>query len=575
MKRFFMLMAVLVWATWFYPQMSHAETNTETVHMMIEGKRVESDVPPLIQNGRTLVPVRVIAEGLGAEVGWEPETQTAKIVREKQEVVLTLGKKQAWVNGQAVKLDSNPLLQDGRMLLPLRFVGEALGMTIGWDSQAHTVVANKPISLKLNGKDFGGSYKAYKWEEKLLVPVDSIGQSLGLPAGLGKKLSSTKIIDSTLVAPLADVEEVLDGKIEWNSERGQITVERYYELDSIQLEGERLLIDTDKPITPEITTMQSPERIVIDLKHTVLSDELAHGDKEIRIPSSEASESVEESTDRNKQDIAENPENKNNNQLETNSTFPPSDSMNGDQAGDRPADISNGEPEQEPLVRAIRFSQYSTDPYTVRIVLELNRKATYQMENLTDGFGLKLIPGTQKTGYLIVIDPGHGGKDSGAIGTAGNQEKAFNLAVGNRLIELLKQHPEFQVAATRTTDVFPTLQERADLANKMEADLFLSIHANSFQASTRGTETFYYHANSKSLAQVVHRHLLSATSFPDRKTKVGNLYVLRNTTMPAVLIEAGFLSNPTENQQLMSPAFQEKVAQALAAAIVEYYQANH
>jgi N-acetylmuramoyl-L-alanine amidase len=124
--------------------------------------------------------------------------------------------------------------------------------------------------------------------------------------------------------------------------------------------------------------------------------------------------------------------------------------------------------------------------------------------------------------------------------------------------------------------VFLELSERVALANEYDADLFISIHANSFSnPNTRGTETYYYNDYSEAFAKIVHKHLVQATGFPDRKMRQYPFYVIKHTKMPAVLTETGFLTNPTENAQLTNPQFQEKVAQALVAAIREYYEAYH
>jgi N-acetylmuramoyl-L-alanine amidase len=121
--------------------------------------------------------------------------------------------------------------------------------------------------------------------------------------------------------------------------------------------------------------------------------------------------------------------------------------------------------------------------------------------------------------------------------------------------------------------VFLELSERTAFANERDADLFISIHANAFaKSTTRGTETFYYNKNSEAFAKLVHKYLQGATQFPNRGVKASGFYVIKHTKMPAVLTETGFLSNPTENAQLRSPEFQDKVAQALAIAIREYYQ---
>ena len=114
------------------------------------------------------------------------------------------------------------------------------------------------------------------------------------------------------------------------------------------------------------------------------------------------------------------------------------------------------------------------------------------------------------------------------------------------------------------------MQRRAEFANEIDADLFMSVHANAYTRATRGTETYYYHAHSKSFGEIVHRNLVNATGFPDRKLQHAGFYVIKNTDMPSVLIEAGFLTNPTEEEILFNDDFQKKVAKAMADAIIEY-----
>lgn len=126
---------------------------------------------------------------------------------------------------------------------------------------------------------------------------------------------------------------------------------------------------------------------------------------------------------------------------------------------------------------------------------------------------------------------------------------------------------------TRETDVYPTRPERVQLANTLNADVFVSIHGNSVEASPQisGTETFYYkRSSSKALADIMHRHLVEALGFKDRGVKNGNLEVLRDTTMPAVLLEIGFLSNLAEEQAMLSETVQDKAAQAIVDAIKEF-----
>ncbi|OZB90047.1 hypothetical protein CJP46_35295 [Paenibacillus sp. XY044] len=176
---------------------------------------------------------------------------------------------------------------------------------------------------------------------------------------------------------------------------------------------------------------------------------------------------------------------------------------------------------------------------------------------------------------LIVIDAGHGAKDPGAIGySKKNQEKAFNLSVALKVNELLKNDTNLEVRLTRSTDVFLELKERSDFANKAKADAFISIHANSASTTATGTETHYTRADSKALAEVIHKHVLKATGLKDRGLHTGNLYVTKHTNMPAILLEPGFVSNPTEEAILFDGNFQTKLAQEIVSGLKEYFRVD-
>lgn len=179
----------------------------------------------------------------------------------------------------------------------------------------------------------------------------------------------------------------------------------------------------------------------------------------------------------------------------------------------------------------------------------------------------------------ICIDPGHGGVDPGAIGPTGLKEKDVNLAVAKQVAELLK--PICTVVMTRTTDIRLGKDQKEDLAarvtiaEKNKVDRFVSIHCNSYSdRNVRGIETFAYASggNGEKLAKAIQTELIKATGLKDRGVKFsGNdIYVVKYTTMPAVLTEIGFISNPQEEALLKTAAFQTKVARAIAQGI-----ANH
>jgi len=187
------------------------------------------------------------------------------------------------------------------------------------------------------------------------------------------------------------------------------------------------------------------------------------------------------------------------------------------------------------------------------------------------------VPDTNPlSGITLVIDPGHGGKDPGAIGF-GAQEKNVVLNTSLYLQQLLAKTP-MKVEMTRSTDVFLELAERVDFAARVNGSAFVSIHANAFNGSASGTESYYYRAStnpyteeSKKLATYIQKRLVPALNTKDRGVKTGSFYVLKYNTMPAALVELGFIDQADDNAKLVNAAYQQKAAKAIYYGILDYY----
>lgn len=181
----------------------------------------------------------------------------------------------------------------------------------------------------------------------------------------------------------------------------------------------------------------------------------------------------------------------------------------------------------------------------------------------------------------VCIDAGHGGDDSGAVGVAGVKEKDVNLAVALKTGSILQQN-NIKVIYTRTNDnpswdtsnQSDSLSKRCSIANNAKANIFVAIHCNSADdvETANGTETYSYATgtNGEKLAKLIQSELIKTTGAANRGVKTANFYVLRNTSMPAVLTELGFLSNATEEKKLNDATYQQKCANAIAKAIIEY-----
>jgi len=169
---------------------------------------------------------------------------------------------------------------------------------------------------------------------------------------------------------------------------------------------------------------------------------------------------------------------------------------------------------------------------------------------------------------LVALNAGHGGKDPGAVGKGGLKESQVNLAVARHAYALLKRtkHKAFLV---RDSDVFIPVAQRADMANARGADLFVSIHCNANEdRRANGTDTFYYHVNSKKPAQIMLEALVQGLGLRDRGVKQSSYVVLRRTKMPAVLAELAFISNVNEEKLLADPVFQHKAGEAIVEGVV-------
>ena len=230
---------------------------------------------------------------------------------------------------------------------------------------------------------------------------------------------------------------------------------------------------------------------------------------------------------------------------------------------------------------------------------------------------------SDKKPFTVVIDAGHGGVDPGALGRK-SQEKSINFKVSNRLGELIKEnHPEVKVIYTRTTDIKIPLAKRADIANKANANLFISIHSNaSKNRSANGCQTFTLGAGSDAeakaaamyeneviltednfeetykgfdprssesyiifelmrshdmelsvkLAELVQRGMVGNTSLNNRGVSSAGFLVLHRTVMPSILVELGFISNSNDENLIASKSGQEKLARGIFNGFSEYYK---
>ena len=176
----------------------------------------------------------------------------------------------------------------------------------------------------------------------------------------------------------------------------------------------------------------------------------------------------------------------------------------------------------------------------------------------------------------ILLDPGHGGKESGAVGPNGYTEKEVNLVVSKLFRdELLNLGAT--VVMTRETDIDVSLGDRMAMIDREAPAIALSIHYNALPDSgdaenTKGIGTFWYHPQAHSLAIFMHNYLVQKLNRPSYGVFWNNLALTRPTAAPSVLLELGFMINPQEFEWLTNPQEQKKLAKALADGVVEWFK---
>ncbi|MDO3408225.1 N-acetylmuramoyl-L-alanine amidase family protein [Saccharibacillus sp. CPCC 101409] len=456
----------------------HTGQAASSTKIVLDDREVTGARDVLTVSGTTMVPIRVISEELGYSVGWNKTSKQITISGSREDVQLTLGSKSARsAEGTTVSLEQAPLLRSNTTYVPLRFVGTQMGLAVKWDNSAKTVyLTSRPDS----GAPLDG-----------VGPNDDVDPPEQVPGGVPNTAA---------------------------------------QVEQISFSENRLLIGISGDTQPNVTAIDSPNRIVIDLPNTSFSPLFAEGQGLLI-------------------------------------------GQQGQISAQTSADVT-----------AIRFALNNDSPMRVRVVIDLNKTKGYQVyrEGSLIFVDLNKQGGTSTPGVggdgkkIVVIDPGHGGKATGAIYKGDGltlQEKDVNLQMALKVEQLLKQVNGLDVVLTRSDDTDVSLQGRVDIAENLNADIMVSIHANSMPVgskATSGTETLYTKNESKLLAQTIHKYVIKATGLPDRKAKYQNLHVDRESNLPTALVETGFLYAGGDVQKLTDPQWQDRVAQAIVDGIVEY-----
>lgn len=627
-------------------------------HLVINGAEVFPDVPLIVFSGRMLVPIRIVAETLGATVSWDPDRQAAGVELSGKQIELKVGSSEARVGATQVALDAPAVLYSGRTLVPLRFVSESLGCEVGWDAGTRTATVQSASSgglltavdlellpehavvhLRTDGTvpyqiaslagperlvvDLTGAKPDLGWTEKQ-VGQASIQQ---VRVGIGGSGASayTRVVCDLNEAVRFDHRPAADGK--------GVDLIIYYKVSGVAWENGGLTVRSTGPVASKSFSLSGPDRYVIDLPGASLSSgatsvDVGSGDVvRVRVAQNQTSPDIVRivldlqkpllfKIARFEQGLRVLPEGVEDPPSGGGSTTPsdPKPPVNPGTvtgqtisyaktaSGGRLALTLAAEPKADVVV--------SVDGR--RVALQItgavagNLVGANVFDGMVDGFTVEPIEGggfvvnVSMTGYgghtltvdgrnvtldlrrsallgrRIVVDAGHGGPDPGAISYSGIYEKYVNWPIALAFRASLERAGAV-VKMTRSVVDPPSIldgYERTSIGNAWGGEVFISIHCNSFTSpGSSGTEVYHSGNSPQSLrlAKLMSASL-SGLGLPNRGAREGNYVVCRESYMPAVLIELGFLSSPVDEAVLLNPASQARAAELMAEALDAYFR---
>ena len=540
-KKFIVTLAIAVCATLGAQAGLDVQPAEAAPSIIVDGQTISSDVAPTIMSGRTMVPVRAIGEMLDASVVWSDATRTVTITKGSNTMYLTAGQYSYTLNGTTQSLDVPITIVNGRTLAPLRVISEGLGAGVLW--------ANNTVYVSATGK--------------ILVQVDvGSGYVLNLRSGPGTQYANVGTVQNGSFLEVIDVASNGWYKIKTANGEGAYVSNDYAHLYT----G----VNSGSPVTP------TPDPDPGDNQGTTTGD--TNGTLTV----------TNRTTGTGQSSIAFN----------IGSGTASVVSNNGEQVVMQidGAQISGGT--WMPAENMAPFNGFKVENYgsnAVRMTANVTQGGYFRLDINGSTFTVTAVA-KHKNGTLglagktIVVSAGHGvygtggAIDRGAVSTIDPSfdEVDFNTYVAQKLRDKL-------VAAGATVimireDENPinmSLYERSVIANSNNADAFIEIHGDSAGSSASGIGTWAYIDSARltssaqvdmrnEFASVMNQALNGATGEP-AYVKYGNFSVIRETEVPCVLIECGFLSNAHDLALLKSEAYWEKLAQGMYNGLYNFF----
>lgn len=526
-----------------------SDAASDPITITLDGKTVSTDADPIMVQNRTMVPVSAIVGALGGTSSWDQDSHTATFVKGSTTVKVTIGSKTAIVNGVSKGMDVAPKLVKvdnkggARTMVPLRFISEGFGYDVDWDNPTRTVIIKSP-SNSSSGSGSTVTEPSYTVSSTKVTAGQKIsGDSSNTYTNV--QITSTTSLKSYtsgtwLSSPYRYYIDFKDSKLGTDAASAKSVSASGSPVTSVRGGTQsgnivRIVIDMSSKVTPKVSYSSDGKTMTLSFKESASTDN--------------GGSSNSGSTDNNN----------------SNSSSGSNSNTNNGSSGSS-ANTNTGTNTTTPTVTA-------PDSVTVNNTVKHDSLTTYTP--YADGK------------ITVVIDPGHGKTTGGKRSPDSSlMEWEFNRDVAYRLKDLLEAQGYtviMTVAKDDQTD--PSLASRVAVANNAEnVDLFVSIHSNAGGNGSRwttahGWEVWIHKSggvSEKAAKAIEAATKASITELTDRgikKTGTGEkgLYVNRNTEMPSLLIEHGFYDNKTECQLLKTSAFRQRLAQADATGIINFF----
>ncbi|MBE7028274.1 MAG: AMIN domain-containing protein [Ruminococcaceae bacterium] len=536
-------------------------------NLEVEGEILKTEMPPIVFRNYSVVPARDVFEKLGAKVQWKELSERVIISKGGTVLEMTINSKTAYLNGEEKQMQIPPKIINGKTMIPVRFVGDSFGYYVDFDSQTDTVIIRTSnldeltyiTKAKYSSEDdylkltltTSGMYpvvNAFVVENPLRIVVDiknseftPMLENVEFKGGNIKGIRYGQNDDARIVFDIAQKAEY---KI--STTDNKVVIKVYSEKTEEEIE------------TPKPTKEPEPNEVPTE----EVSEEPTEEPFSFEIKSSGGRDYVKvTSADVGRATRIASP---------ISVTF----EITGDKIENEASEIK---PDAN-FVKSVKYKPISRTKAKVTLYLKDDNFNLVQTQS-----SLYIMAKKAEKLRSVMIDAGHGGNDAGAVamdedGNVYAKEKDFNLDVALRVQKILERE-NVEVKMIRKKDVYVDFQQVGSIANDADTTLFVSIHTNSaLTEGASGIETWAYledNASSlngmtgKRLAEIIQKKMIEKTNAVDRGIKNGkSLAVIKTTSMPAVLVEMGFISNKQDCENLMDESYRQKIAEAICEGIL-------